>query len=42
VGISGTPSFVVGRSVGAGVEGVRLVGALPFAGFEARIQELLE
>jgi protein-disulfide isomerase len=41
VGITGTPSFVLGRSVGDGVEGVRLVGALSFAVLEARIKEFL-
>jgi len=42
IGISGTPSFVVGRSTPAGVDGVLLVGALPYAAFESRFKELLQ
>jgi protein-disulfide isomerase len=41
IGISGTPSFVVGRSTSNGVDGVLLVGALPYQAFEARFKELL-
>jgi protein-disulfide isomerase len=41
IGIGGTPSFVVGRSTPTGVDGVLLVGALPYAAFEARFKELL-
>jgi protein-disulfide isomerase len=41
IGVSGTPSFVVGRSTANGVDGVLLVGALPYAAFEARFKELL-
>jgi len=40
VGISGTPSFVVGRSKGDMVEGVKLVGAQPFAAFDQKLKEL--
>ena len=40
-GLTGTPSFVVGRSTPTGVEGVKIVGAQPYAVFDARIQELL-
>jgi protein-disulfide isomerase len=40
-GIKGTPTFVVGRSSAGGVEGVRLVGALPFADFDARLKQAL-
>jgi protein-disulfide isomerase len=42
IGISGTPSFVVGRSTPNGVDGVLLVGALPYTVFEARFKELLQ
>ena len=42
IGISGTPSFVVGRSTLDGVDGVLLVGALPYAAFESRFKELLQ
>ena len=41
LGISGTPTFVVGRSNGDSVDGQRIVGAQPLATFEARIKELL-
>ena len=41
VGISGTPTFVVGRSDAAGVEGQKVIGAQPVASFEERIQALL-
>jgi len=41
LGVSGTPTFVLGRSSGDSVEGVRIVGAQPFATFELRIRSLL-
>jgi protein-disulfide isomerase len=41
-GVQGTPSFVIGRLENDKLEGVRLVGAQPYAQFDARIQELLE
>ncbi len=41
IGISGTPSFVVGRTTSGGFEGARLVGAQPLASFEAKIREAL-
>jgi protein-disulfide isomerase len=40
LGFSGTPSFVLGRSKGEMAEGVKLVGAHPFAAFEQRLKEL--
>ncbi len=40
-GISGTPSFVIGRTAAKGLDGTRLVGAQPFATFDARIKALL-
>ena len=40
-GITGTPSFVVGRTTGDSVEGVLVVGAQPYAAFESAINELL-
>jgi protein-disulfide isomerase len=39
--ISGTPTFVVGRMKGDTVEGVKLVGALPFSIFDQKLKELL-
>ncbi len=41
VGISGTPSFVVGRTTASDLEGVLIVGAQPFAAFDARLKNLL-
>lgn len=41
IGISGTPSFVMGRSKGDMVDGVKLVGAQPFAAFDQKLKELL-
>src|ERR1700730_660463 len=41
-GVTGTPSFVIGRSGPAGVTGgIRLVGAQPYSAFEATFKELL-
>ena len=39
-GISATPSFVIGRTSSTGIEGVRFIGAQPFAAFEAKLKEL--
>lgn len=40
LGLTGTPSFVVGRT-SENFDGIKLVGAQPFSTFEARIKELL-
>jgi protein-disulfide isomerase len=40
-GVSGTPTFVIGATVAGGVEGQRIVGAVPYDVFESRIKELL-
>jgi protein-disulfide isomerase len=37
--IDGTPAFVVGKSTSEGVEGVVVMGALPLAAFEAKLEE---
>ena len=42
LGISGTPTFILGKTVGDSVEGRVIVGAQPFAAFEAAINEMLE
>ena len=39
-GITGTPSFIVGKSNGKSVEGALLVGAMPYMVFEQKLQEL--
>ena len=41
IGINGTPSFVVGRTVGDTLSGVKLIGALPFSAFETAILRAL-
>ena len=40
-GVTGTPTFVIGRAVGEGIEGTRVVGALPYSMFDAKLKELL-
>lgn len=43
LGISGTPTFVIGRSTrGEVVEGVKVVGAQPYVNFEQHIRALLD
>jgi protein-disulfide isomerase len=41
LGITGTPTFVLGKVVGDSVEGRVIVGAQPLASFEAAINEML-
>ncbi len=41
VGITGTPSFVLGKQKNGVVEGFKIVGALPYENFEAVANELL-
>ena len=40
-GVKGTPSFVIGRLKNDKLEGVRMVGAMPYAQFDAKLQEML-
>jgi protein-disulfide isomerase len=40
IGANGTPTFVVGKSVGEGVDGELLVGAMPYQMFDAKLKEL--
>lgn len=40
--LNGTPSFVVGKTAGDKLDGMVLVGALPFASFDAAIQKVLK
>ena len=35
------PGFVVGRTVGTGIDGVFISGAQPYAAFDAKLKELL-
>jgi protein-disulfide isomerase len=41
LGVGGTPTFVLGRTTATAVEGPMLVGALPYAQFDAKLKELL-
>ena len=41
-GVQGTPSFVIGYIENDKLQGVRLVGAQPYAQFNAKIQEMLD
>jgi len=41
LGISGTPTFVIGKASGEAVEGVKVVGAQPYASFEEHIKSAL-
>lgn len=40
VGISATPSFVIGRTTAGKMDGVRVIGAQPFASFDAKLKEM--
>ena len=42
LGITGTPTFIIGKAVGDSVQGKMIVGALPLASFDAVINEMLE
>jgi len=41
LGISGTPSFVIGKTAKDEIAGVRIVGAVPYAVFDSTIKEAL-
>lgn len=41
-GVSGTPSFILGRLDKGKLEGVRMVGAMPYDAFESKIKQMLE
>lgn len=41
VNVEGTPTFVLGRTAPQGLDGILIVGAQPFAAFDAKIKELL-
>ena len=40
-GVSGTPSFVIGKVVNGQLDGVRIVGAMPYSSFDSKLKELL-
>jgi protein-disulfide isomerase len=41
IGVSATPSFVLGRGSIDKIDGIRLVGAMPYSVFDGKIKELL-
>ena len=41
LGITGTPTFVMGRTTPTAVEGPVMIGALPYAQFDAKLRSLL-
>ena len=41
LGVGGTPTFVMGRTTATAVEGPMMVGALPYAEFDAKLKALL-
>jgi predicted DsbA family dithiol-disulfide isomerase len=41
LGISGTPSFVIGKTDKTEIAGVRIVGAVPYTVFDSTIKDLL-
>ena len=41
LGVGGTPTFIMGRTTATAVEGPMLVGALPYAQFDAKLKQLL-
>jgi protein-disulfide isomerase len=40
--VSGTPTVFMGETTGLGFEGARIVGAQPYAVFQAKLDELLK
>jgi len=40
--INGTPTIIIGRKKGAAVEGIKLIGALPFVTIDQKIKKLLK
>jgi protein-disulfide isomerase len=40
VGANGTPTFIVGKSAGNGVDGELVVGAMPFQLFDLKLKDL--
>jgi protein-disulfide isomerase len=40
VGISATPSVVIGRTSAGKMDGVRFIGAQPYSAFDAKLKEI--
>jgi predicted DsbA family dithiol-disulfide isomerase len=41
MGISGTPSFVIAKSAPDQMDGVRIIGAVPYTVYESTIKDML-
>jgi protein-disulfide isomerase len=41
IGVTGTPTFVIGKTAATVVEGPMIVGALPYGAFDARLKDVL-
>src|SRR3954453_5355466 len=41
IGVGGTPTFVLGKTTATTLEGPMIVGAMPYAQFDAKLKELL-
>ena len=41
IGINGTPTFVVGKTTAAALEGPMIVGAMPYVQFDAKLKDVL-
>lgn len=41
IGVTGTPTFVLGRTTAASVEGPVIVGALPYVTFDTKLKDLI-
>jgi len=41
LGVTGTPTFVIGKTTAAAVEGPMIVGALPYVTFDAKLKDVL-
>jgi protein-disulfide isomerase len=42
IGMTGTPTFIIGRTRADALEGPMIVGAMPYATFDAKLRDLLE
>jgi protein-disulfide isomerase len=42
LGVGGTPTFILGRTMPTAVEGPMMIGALPYAQFDAKLKSLLD
>ena len=40
LGVTGTPTFLIGQTTDSGVDGFLVVGALPYSDFEAQLKKV--